>query len=242
MALNKKRPVRVIWVLRGTEGMKLALPAGYDREKFWVEDWLPQADILAHPVVTAGISHCGFGGTTEFIMAGKPFLTFPHCGDQRANADNAIEAGAALPLFPTQLADRFPHETTVTYEEPVFSPEDVEQGFMRLLNEEKFGENARKLQLLANAAGGAERTVSAIEDYYVAALTIHKRPETHVRHIVFEQLVNYAWKSGPLHTFFWLSVVVTLVFCAAVFEFKGILHYAKDFRFNLTSSDVLVDL
>ena len=130
----------------------------------------------------------------------------------------------------------------MTYEDPVFSPEDVEQGFMRLLNEEKFGVNARKLQLLATAAGGAERTVAAIEDYYVASLTIHERPETHVSHMVFEQLVKCAWRSGPLITFFWLSVVVALLICVTCFEFKGLLHYAKDISFNLTSSDVLVDL
>jgi len=27
------------------------------------------------------MTHCGFGGTLEFIAAGKPIVAFPHFGD-----------------------------------------------------------------------------------------------------------------------------------------------------------------
>ena len=48
---------------------------------FWISEWIPQVEILFHPAVKAGITHCGFGGTLEFIMAGVLLLSTPHVGD-----------------------------------------------------------------------------------------------------------------------------------------------------------------
>ena len=36
-------------------------------DKFWVRPWIPQIEVLAHPAVKAGLSHCGWGGTLEFV-------------------------------------------------------------------------------------------------------------------------------------------------------------------------------
>ena len=71
-----------------TEGM--ALPQNYDTNVFWHGTWLPQVELLAHPGVKAGVTHCGLGGSLEFIYSGIPSLTFPHFGDQMDNANNMI--------------------------------------------------------------------------------------------------------------------------------------------------------
>ena len=52
-----------------------------DNENFWVRPWIPQVEVLAHPALKAGLTHCGFGGTLEFISAGKPIVAFPHFDD-----------------------------------------------------------------------------------------------------------------------------------------------------------------
>ena len=77
--LSKKgKPVRVIWAIKNGEA---AIPEGYDEGKHWVAKWLPQVELLAHPAVKFGVTHCGFGGTTEFVVNNKPALLFPHFGD-----------------------------------------------------------------------------------------------------------------------------------------------------------------
>lgn len=75
---------RVIWSLK-EEGSKY-LPKDLDTSKFFVSPWLPQVELLCHPSVKAGLTHCGFGGTLEFISAGIPMVCLPHFGDQPTNA------------------------------------------------------------------------------------------------------------------------------------------------------------
>lgn len=69
----------------------------------YASDWLPQVECLAHPAVKAGVSHCGFGGTLEFISNGLPVLCFDHFADQPGNAGLMVHAGAALLLKSSKL-------------------------------------------------------------------------------------------------------------------------------------------
>jgi UDP:flavonoid glycosyltransferase YjiC (YdhE family) len=70
---------RVIWSIK-TEAAKF-LPADLDESKFFISSWLPQVELLCHPSVKAGLTHCGWGGTLEFISSGIPMVCFPHFGD-----------------------------------------------------------------------------------------------------------------------------------------------------------------
>ena len=87
----KRLNCKVIW------GMKdLQLPE--ENSNFWVSPWLPQIECLSHPAMKAGLSHMGFGGTLEFLSCGVPCVTFPHFGDQFANARCFTDNKAGLPL------------------------------------------------------------------------------------------------------------------------------------------------
>lgn len=55
--------------------------------------------MLAHPACKAGLTHCGFGGTLEFIAMRVPVVTFPHFSDQPLNADQIVDAGAGIHLL-----------------------------------------------------------------------------------------------------------------------------------------------
>ena len=70
----KKVGCRVVWSLKGRK-----LPE--EDPNFWVSPWVPQVELLAHPALKAGLTHCGFGGTLEFIGAAVPIVAFPHFGD-----------------------------------------------------------------------------------------------------------------------------------------------------------------
>ena len=54
--------------------------------------------MLAHPAVKAGLTHCGFGGTLEFIAAGVPMVALPHFADQPPNAVELVARKVAVML------------------------------------------------------------------------------------------------------------------------------------------------
>lgn len=93
--------MRAIWGFpklgKGT-GILYDHPFGKDDDRVIVQAWLPQVEIIAHPAIACGLTHCGFGGTTEYIMAGIPMLCYPFFGDQIMNANLLVERGAALKL------------------------------------------------------------------------------------------------------------------------------------------------
>lgn len=170
LKLRQSRKMRVIWALK-TEGMKL--PDGYDTNVFWVGSWLPQIELLAHPALKAGVIHCGLGGTFEFINSGVPCLLFPHFGDQGQNGRNLRDAGAGIALMDLDLGDRnFEENKTTKFESPLFTADDVCKKFDEILKNPKYAENMMKMKIAAVAAGGGERAVQAIEDFFVSCLTL----------------------------------------------------------------------
>ena len=90
--------MRAIWSFR-SQTAKVPEEHVNDKKYFWVSSWLPQVEILAHRAVKAGLTHCGFGGTLEFINAALPVLTLAHFGDQPMNAELLEDSGMAINLY-----------------------------------------------------------------------------------------------------------------------------------------------
>ena len=67
--------MKVVWVMPNA---KERLPLGFDNRKVMALDWAPQAEVLSHNAVRAGLTHCGTNSCIDFINAGVPVLTFPH--------------------------------------------------------------------------------------------------------------------------------------------------------------------
>ncbi|XP_063921674.1 UDP-glycosyltransferase UGT5-like [Zophobas morio] len=63
-----------------------------------VGKWLPQQDVLAHPNVKLFVTHGGLLSTTETIYFGVPVLAIPIYGDQKMNAQLAVNDGYGLSL------------------------------------------------------------------------------------------------------------------------------------------------
>ncbi|KAJ2947651.1 hypothetical protein O0L34_g17454 [Tuta absoluta] len=70
----------------------------YDKNKLFINSWLPQVDILGHPKTLAFYSHAGMGGTSEAIHFGVPMVAMPAFGDQPSNAAAIEEAGFGVQL------------------------------------------------------------------------------------------------------------------------------------------------
>ena len=87
----KKTGKAVIWGLRTHN-----LPEKNDL--FYVKEWLPQGALLKYPDIKVVITHCGFGGVTECILAEKPMLALPMFGDQPSNASMLEKRGLGIIL------------------------------------------------------------------------------------------------------------------------------------------------
>ncbi|XP_044748258.1 UDP-glycosyltransferase UGT5-like [Coccinella septempunctata] len=70
-----------------------------------VRNWVPQADILAHPNTKLFISHGGWGGLTESVYHGVPILGIPFVGDQIGNLNLAHSAGYAEVIQPGDISE-----------------------------------------------------------------------------------------------------------------------------------------
>nr|WMP40246.1 UDP-glucuronosyltransferase UGT42K1 [Tuta absoluta] len=70
----------------------------YDKNKLYIDSWLPQVDILGHPKTLAFYSHAGMGGTSEAIHYGVPMVAMPAFGDQPSNAAAIEESGFGVKL------------------------------------------------------------------------------------------------------------------------------------------------
>ncbi|KAL0393093.1 UNVERIFIED_CONTAM: UDP-glucosyltransferase 29 [Sesamum radiatum] len=94
--------VNFIWVARSPDGsdhinVEEALPEGFiDRVKergVLVQEWAPQAAILASPAVGGFMSHCVWSSIMESIYFGVPVVTLPLKLDQPMNSRLVVEAG-----------------------------------------------------------------------------------------------------------------------------------------------------
>lgn len=111
---------------------------------FYVTNWIPQAEMLNHNAVVGGLTHCGFGGTLEFVAAGVPCITFPHFGDQGTNAELLRDAGASIELIPSDKGHRPPFKSNFSHVNPVFTAED----FTRAANELVVGDSIYKKKMM----------------------------------------------------------------------------------------------
>ncbi|XP_045480633.1 UDP-glycosyltransferase UGT5-like [Harmonia axyridis] len=67
-------------------------------DNVFIQKWLPQQDVLAHPNVKLFISQAGIQSIDEAIFKKVPLLLIPIFGDQPFNAHHMVSKGAALSL------------------------------------------------------------------------------------------------------------------------------------------------
>jgi glucuronosyltransferase len=78
---------------------------GLDRNKFYISNWLPQADILAHPNTKVFVTHGGLLGSTEAVFHGVPVVGIPIFGDQKLNMARAVLSGWGVRVDYSNLTD-----------------------------------------------------------------------------------------------------------------------------------------
>lgn len=92
--------VRVLWSLRASQQEELQSALPVNSESLRIERFTPQQEVLAHPAVQVFLSHCGWGGVTDTLLAGVPTLAYPGFSEQFLNAAALVDSGAGLLLQP----------------------------------------------------------------------------------------------------------------------------------------------
>jgi MGT family glycosyltransferase len=120
-----------------------------------VEQWVPHIELLprADVVVTTG----GTGTVLATLSAGVPLVIVPMAWDQPENAWRVAEAGAGMRLTPGQC-----------------TPEAIRTAVERVLREQSFRQNARRLAADFARYGGAPQAANLLED-----LAIHRHGGPH---------------------------------------------------------------
>jgi MGT family glycosyltransferase len=110
-----------------------------------VERWVPHSDLLPRTdvVVTTG----GTGTVLGSLSAGVPLVVAPTAWDQPENAWRVAEAGAGVRLTPRQC-----------------TPKQVRNAVQRVLNDQSFRLNARRLATDFARYGGAAQAADLLED------------------------------------------------------------------------------
>ncbi|XP_063193014.1 UDP-glucuronosyltransferase 2A2-like isoform X3 [Chroicocephalus ridibundus] len=84
-------PQKVIWRYKGTKPETLG-------SNTRIYDWIPQNDLLGHPLTKAFITHGGTNGIYEAIYHGIPMVGIPLFADQYDNIAHMRAKGAAVQL------------------------------------------------------------------------------------------------------------------------------------------------
>ena len=157
----KKLGCRVIWSLR----KEYKLPVENDKD-VWAMPWVPQVELLSHPAVGAGVSHCGWGGTMEFIAAGVPVVGWPHFFDQFKNASLICDDNKAGKILLSRMR-LSPHNIEhQSYVSPEFDSEHVYRVFKEVLVDRHafYKQNMLRLQRISQNQKGRETAVRVIEE------------------------------------------------------------------------------
>jgi MGT family glycosyltransferase len=109
-----------------------------------VEKFVPQSDLLPRTdvVVTTG----GTGTVLAALSAGVPLVIVPTAWDQPENAWRVAESGAGIRLTPRQC-----------------TPDLIRRAVVRVLNDDSFSKNARRLKEDFAAYGGASQAADLLE-------------------------------------------------------------------------------
>lgn len=166
----KKAKCRVVWSLK--EEKQEFLPSKEDPD-FFISKWLPQAELLQDPAIKLVITHCGWGGIMETLIAGKPMVAVPFFGDQPQNAKLIQQRGLA------ELIGRIPtgaEGTLNPYKEGWITEDSVCSAVTKVMNTPSYAAKAAELMIAFGATGGVATAAQHVE-WAARYGTSHVKPE-----------------------------------------------------------------
>nr|KAF6495697.1 hypothetical protein HJG63_010098 [Rousettus aegyptiacus] len=192
-----KIPQTVLWRYTGPRPSNLA-------KNTILVKWLPQNDLLGHPMTRAFITHSGSHGIYEGICNGVPMVMMPLFGDQMDNAKRIETRGAGVTLDVLEMTS-----------------EDLVNALKTVINDKSYKENIMRLSSLHK-----DRPIEPLDlaVFWVEFVMKHKGAK-HLRPAAHD-LTWYQYHSLDVIGFL-LAIVLGVVFIVYKFCVFG---YRKCFR------------
>ncbi|XP_044749014.1 UDP-glycosyltransferase UGT5-like [Coccinella septempunctata] len=150
-------------------------------DNVFIQKWLPQQDVLAHPNVKLFISQAGIQSIDEAIFMKVPLLLMPIFGDQPYNAHHMVTKGAALSLDYNKL-----------------NKADFKNAILEMMRNPKYQNHMNELNAIAT-----DQIVPALEK---AVWWI----EYVLRHDGAKHLM-YKGRNTPFYQYYMLDIIAALV-------------------------------
>ncbi|KAM6269834.1 UDP-glucuronosyltransferase 2A2-like isoform 2-T2 [Porphyrio hochstetteri] len=150
-------PQKVLWRYKGEKPETLG-------SNTRIYDWIPQNDLLGHPLTKAFITHGGTNGIYEAIYHGIPMVGIPMFADQHDNVAHMRAKGAAVQLDFSTL-----------------KTEDLVDALNTVINNATYKENAVRLSMIHHdqPVKPLDRAVFWIEFVMRHKGAKHLRPAAH---------------------------------------------------------------
>jgi len=136
----KEMGYKVVWSMKNPEFLPVQ-----DDPDFYISPWVPQVELLAHPAIKAGLTHCGLGGVLEFSSAAVPIAAFPHFMDQSYNTSAMVGRKCGLSLIPPRKAFRN-IKMENQFDEPMFTKDKVKEVFKELVENPVYKKNMLEMK------------------------------------------------------------------------------------------------
>ncbi|CAL1136052.1 unnamed protein product [Cladocopium goreaui] len=138
-----------IWVVWSLKKDKQQLLPEDLPEHFYVNAWIPQPELIQRPELLCVLTHCGWGGALECMLAGKAVICYAGFGDQTENATLMNARGCG----------------PIVSEPPRSSAKDIQAAVEDVLeNRESYSANAQKVSQDLRASPGPIAVAERIED------------------------------------------------------------------------------
>ncbi|KAM6120399.1 UDP-glucuronosyltransferase 2A2-like isoform 4-T5 [Pterocles gutturalis] len=175
-------PQKVLWRYKGKKPQTLG-------SNTRIYDWIPQNDLLGHPLAKAFITHGGTNGIYEAIYHGIPMVGIPMFADQHDNIAHMRAKGAAVEL----------DFSTMTMQ-------DLVDALKTIINNSTYKENALRLSKIHHdqPLKPLDRAVFWVEFVMRHKGAKHLRPAAH--HLTWYQ-------------YHCLDILAFLLTCAAIVVF-----------------------
>lgn len=114
---------------------------GHIPNNFYIKSSVDQIRVLQNTDVF--ITHCGMNSVNESLYYGVPMVLFPQQSEQRMVAERAAQLGAGIILKKDE-------------------PEEIKKAVLKVINNNKYKENADKIKESFHEAGGSKEAADAI--------------------------------------------------------------------------------
>jgi len=142
---------------------------------FYVTEWAPQQQLLAHPNVKLFISHCGANSVHETMWFAKPVVCVPFFADQFDFARRVEEAGVGV------FVDKF----SIDAKSLAFT-------INKILADHSFTENAQHVSSIFRGMRGVKKAADLVEMHLFTGISHLIPPSPRTSHEIIATLTYYS--------------------------------------------------